>query len=88
MYLRVDRSLRVPVVGLQHPNGRVPVDAREAHELCDGILLLRRVCWRHLVLVGVPYARDRGGRVVRSIAGVERNAGWGQCECECKNNRK
>jgi hypothetical protein len=51
MYLRVDSSLRIPVVTFQHSRCHIPINACEAHELAYRTLLLSRVGWRHLVSV-------------------------------------
>lgn len=54
MDLRVDGRLCVPVLALEHPCCRGPIDAREAHELLKGALLLGVVGWRHFVLALCP----------------------------------
>jgi hypothetical protein len=64
--LRVYGGLDVPVLALQRPYGRIPIELREADELGDSILLLRRVDWRHLVsattLESHSYALEKNGR--------------------------
>jgi hypothetical protein len=53
MYLRIDSALNIPVLALQSTYWRIPIELREADELADSVLLLRRVGWRHLVLAKV-----------------------------------
>lgn len=49
IYLRVDSRLSIPPMSLQYPYRRIPISLREVRELGNSRLLLRTICWRHLV---------------------------------------
>lgn len=88
MYLRVNSVLSVPAMALQHSHCSSAVHLCKAHKLADRSLLLRRVCWRHLVLaslylllfgyccsMAVAETGCAGGEVCGSGSGSESSTG-------------